>query len=47
MKEIRTVYVAQKKKGLKDHFAMIGVATALLGALVAAMDQLNKMRNNE
>ncbi len=40
MKELRQVYVAQKKKGLRNHFAMVGAATALLGALVAAMDQL-------
>lgn len=42
MKEIRQVYIAQKKKGLRNHFAMIGVATALLGALVAALDQLRQ-----
>lgn len=40
MKEIRQVYVAQKKRGFRDHFAMIGVAAALLGALAAAWDQL-------
>ena len=44
MKEIRQVYVAQKKKGLCKHFAMVGAATALLGALVAAVDQLLQMK---
>ena len=42
MKEIRQVYIAQKKKGLRNHFAMIGVATALLGALAAALDKLRQ-----
>ena len=42
MKEIRQVYIAPKKKGLRNHFAMIGVATALLGALAAALDQLRQ-----
>jgi len=40
MKEIRKVYVTQKKKVLRNHLAMTGVATALLGALAAAIDQL-------
>ena len=44
MKEIRQVYVAQKKKGLRNHFAMVGAATALLGALAAAVDQLLQMK---
>jgi hypothetical protein len=44
MKEIRQVYAAQKKKGLRNHFAMVGAATALLGALVAAVDQLLQMK---
>lgn len=42
MKEIRQTYVAQKKKSLKNHFAMIGAAMALLGALAAALDQLKQ-----
>lgn len=42
MKEIRQVYIAQKKKGLRNHFAMVGVAAALLGALAAALDQLRQ-----
>ena len=44
MKEIRQIYAAQKKKGLRNHFAMIGAAAALLGALAAAMDQLRQMK---
>ena len=44
MKEIRQVYTAQKKKGLRNHFAMVGAAAALLGALAAAIDQLLHMK---
>ena len=44
MKEIRQVYKAQKKKGLRNHFAMMGVAAALLGALMTAVDQLQRMK---
>ena len=45
MKEIRNVYVAQKKKGLCNHFAMVGAAVALFGALAAAIDQLLQMKD--
>jgi len=45
MKEIRDVYVAQKKKGLRNHFAMVGAAAALFGALAAAIDQLLQMKD--
>ena len=44
MKEIRKVYVAQKKKGLRNHLAMVGAAAALLGALASAADQLLQMK---
>lgn len=46
MKEIRKVYIAQKKKGLFNHFAMVGAATALLGALATAIDQLLQIKQN-
>lgn len=47
MKEIRRVYLNQKKKNLRNHFAMVGAATALLGALVAALDQLHQIKYKE
>ena len=45
MKEIRNVYVAQKKKGLRNHFAMVSAAAALFGALAAAIDQLMQVKD--
>ena len=45
MKEIRNVYVVQKKKGLRNHFAMVGAAAALFGALAAAIDQLMQVKD--
>ena len=45
MKEIRNVYVTQKKKGLRNHFAMVGAAAALFGALAAAINQLLQMKD--
>ncbi len=47
MKEIRQVYVAQKKKEFRNHFMLIGVAVALLGALAAAVSQLERLRKTE
>lgn len=47
MKEIRQAYVLQKKKRLSNHLSMIGVATALLGALAVAREQLHQTRTKE
>lgn len=47
MKEIRQIYVEQKGKNLFDHFAMVGVATALLSALIVAIEQLYKEQRNK
>ena len=47
MKELRKVYAAQKKKELRNHFAMAGAAAALLGALAAALDQLRQLKNEQ
>ncbi len=44
MKEIRQAYIAQKKKGLRNHFAMVAAAAALLGALAAAIEQLRELK---
>ncbi len=44
MKEIRQVYIAQKKKEVRDHFALVGVAAALLGALAAISGNLERLR---
>ena len=44
MKEIRQVYLAQKKKEVRDHFALVGVAAALLGALAAITGNLERLR---
>ena len=46
MKEIRQVYVAQKGKGLRNHFAMVAVAMALLGALATAIEQLKQTKRS-
>ena len=43
MKEIRRVYKAQKKQNFRQHIAMVGVASALLGALFTALDQLRRV----
>lgn len=44
MKEIRQVYIAQKKKEVRDHFALVGIAAALLGALAAVSGNLERLR---
>ena len=44
MKEIRQVYIAQKKKEIRNHFAMVGIAAALLGALAAVSSNLERLR---
>lgn len=46
MKEIRQVYVAQKKKEFGHHFMLVGIAIALLGAL-AAVGQLKQLWKKE
>ena len=33
MKEIRRIYVAQKKKEVRNHFTLVGMAMALMSAL--------------
>ena len=44
MKEIRQVYLAQKKKEVRNHFVLVGVAAALLGALAALSSNLERLR---
>ena len=44
MKEIRQVYLAQKKKEVRNHFVLVGVAAALLGALAAVSSNLERLR---
>lgn len=47
MKEIRQVYIAQKKKEIRNHFVLVGVAVALLGTLAAAAERLGLVRKAE
>ena len=44
MKEIRQIYLAQKKQDVHDHFALVGLAAALLGALAAITGNLERLR---
>lgn len=44
MKEIRHIYIQQKKKEIRNHFALVGVAAALLGALTAITANLDRLR---
>ena len=44
MKEIRQIYMAQKKKEVRDHFTLVGVAAALIGALTAISGNLERLR---
>ena len=44
MKEIRQIYLAQKKRDVRDHFALVGLAAALLGALAAITGNLERLR---
>ena len=45
MKEIRQIYMAQKKKDVQHHFMLVGLAAALLGALAAVAGNLERWRN--
>ena len=47
MKEIRQVYIAQKKKEVRNHFVLVGVAVALLGTLAATAERLGLLRKTE
>lgn len=40
MKEIRQIYITQKKKNIRDHFLLVGIAFSLLGALITMIDWL-------
>ena len=44
MKEIRQIYLAQKKQDVRDYFALVGLAAALLGALAAITGNLERLR---
>ena len=44
MKELRQIYLAQKKKEACDHVRLVGVAAALLGALAAITGNLERLR---
>ena len=44
MKEIRQVYIAQKKKELRNHFLLVGLAATLLGALAAVTGNIEQLR---
>lgn len=44
MKEIRQVYVAQKKKEVRDHFILVGIATVLLGLLAVVTEYLDRFK---
>ena len=44
MNQIRQIYLAQKKKEIRNHFMLVGVAAALLGALAAAVNYLEQLR---
>lgn len=44
MKEIRQMYLAQKRKEVRGHFALVGAAAALLGALAALTGNLERLR---
>lgn len=44
MREIRQVYIAQKKKELRNHFLLVGLAAALLGALAAVTGNIEQLR---
>lgn len=49
MKEIRQVYITQKKKEIRNHFILVGFATALLGILAAVaqyLDSFHKKNDN-
>ena len=47
MKEIRQVYIAQKKKEVRNHFVLVGVAVALLGTLAATAERVGLLRKTE
>lgn len=40
MKEVRQVYVAQKKKAIRKHFILVGVAITMLSTLAATAERL-------
>ena len=44
MKEIRQVYIAQKKKELRNHFLLVGLAAAQMGALAAVTGNIEQVR---
>ena len=44
MKEIRQIYLAQKKQDVRDHFALVRLAAALLGSLAAITGNLERLR---
>lgn len=44
MKEIRQIYMAQKKKEVQHHFMLIGIAVALVGALATVTGNLERLK---
>ncbi len=44
MKEIRQIYVVQKKKEVRDHFVLVSVAAALISALATISGNLERLR---
>ena len=44
MKEIRRIYVAQKKKEVCNHFTLVGMAMALMSALAIVTGNLERLR---
>ncbi|MFR6290800.1 MAG: hypothetical protein ACLUKQ_05040 [Peptococcaceae bacterium] len=47
MKEIRQVYIAQKKKDVRNHFILVGIAVSLLAALTAITERLGLFYKNK
>ena len=47
MKEIRKVFLEQKKKDVRRHISLVGIAVVMLGFAASLIDMWNSVRKEE